>query len=930
LNICGYSKPEDTDATCIYKSLGKTVVGEWIDWVVEIDMVAYDTTGYVNVWRNNEQIVAATNVATSYNRTNAPYVKIGTYSLQWKFGFETGTTWNAFDFASIRVGDISSSYNEVYTGNGALCGAPCQGDDDAVTNDDIVGDDNESKDKKHFDLNDVDGELVLMSAVPVLCIMICVCMFYWANRAIDKKYEHEFESVFADAETTGLDDANASNPKDVLERQRSQSYTPQRSRAYTATGARTRTFTMASRQSSMQGSLVAMNALRDTFVWAEEEDFVHDSQFVWEEPWQATMQRKIFWYIFGYGSVMGMILFSMVLYGNPVTDEDGLLPWTKVHEWTVKDIATYMTVTFTYTGIFFIPLLFLPQQIDEGKNFKNDPEYLRRIGVVIPCHKSALEIGGVVKQVLKYIPAENICICDNGNFNWPADNTFEVVKAIDPKIQYCFISQGHKTRALWTGCHRLPKRCQYIIHLDDDTLLSDHMVFDETHFKRDGGEHVSAVAFLRSSHRENRLTNFTDFWYKITDHFHATQAKIATRAFVPGPAGMWRRDRFIEVFGAHPALPFGEDIFGGFTTLNMGYAIRAETRCMVTTFAPGILVNCAGGGRVQGYGASSLWKQRAHRWTVSALRITGKSLYSFFTYDTKGGILSNIAFRMYRFREYKIIFVQVMYIPFCVVILSRGFIIEFFLLKFMLFIWPLLRNLYINYICWRNQPQLQVKLETVLLSPFFNFFLIMCAVHGRLKCLLWYIPNVPPNHGMLQRCHPRSKKTIKTLDCTPRISLPSATDTDQSSMAFVGNNPLNQDANIGATPDATNDLFEFFYRDGSSVYVSYSSGGMDEGHRRNTIVTSEPRVVSEHSAGSIRSSVRRKSSAGNQFEAIEEDDDNIVDSADTGDIELGVPDENCDSIGDQNDDHQTTRQSNSESQIVTSEDDCIVGTSHAL
>jgi hypothetical protein len=49
-------------------------------------------------------------------------------------------------------------------------------------------------------------------------------------------------------------------------------------------------------------------------------------------------------------------------------------------------------------------------------------------------------------------------------------------------------------------------------------------------------------------------------------------------------------------------------------------------RCMVTTFAPPVLVACGGMGRVQGYGASSLWKQRAHRWTVSALRITGDIL----------------------------------------------------------------------------------------------------------------------------------------------------------------------------------------------------------------------------------------------------------------------------------------------------------------
>lgn len=82
---------------------------------------------------------------------------------------------------------------------------------------------------------------------------------------------------------------------------------------------------------------------------------------------------------------------------------------------------------------------------------------------------------------------------------------------------------------------------------------------------------------------------------------------------------MWKRDKFMEIFGKHPSLPFGEDIFGGFTTLNNGYAIRSETRCMVKTFAPDVLVPWCinmGNARVQGYGASSLWKQRAHRWTV--------------------------------------------------------------------------------------------------------------------------------------------------------------------------------------------------------------------------------------------------------------------------------------------------------------------------
>jgi hypothetical protein len=75
--------------------------------------------------------------------------------------------------------------------------------------------------------------------------------------------------------------------------------------------------------------------------------------------------------------------------------------------------------------------------------------------------------------------------------------------------------------------------------------------------------------------------------------------------------------------------------------------------------------------------------------------------------------------------------VQLIYIPFCLVIVARGFFVEFVLLKLMLFLLPLVRNLFINYLFWHNQPEMQVELRTVLLSPFYNFFLICCAIHGR-------------------------------------------------------------------------------------------------------------------------------------------------------------------------------------------------------
>ena len=340
----------------------------------------------------------------------------------------------------------------------------------------------------------------------------------------------------------------------------------------------------------------------------------------------------------------------------------------------------------------------------------------------------------------------------------------------------------------------------------------------------------------------------------------------------------------------------------------------------MTTFAPTVLVNCGlGVGRVQGYGAASIWKQRAHRWTVSALRITGefsrefgvsrysvmvwgaddlirdcfkvygcclmcarlsfhtgKSLYSFFTYNAAGGLLPNIAFRLYRFREYKIIFIQILYIPFCVVILARGLYKEFLVLKFGLFIFPLLRNLFINYIAWRGQPELQVTLETVLLSPFYNFFLIMCAVHGRLKCLLWYLPEVPPNHGMLQETKPRDIQSIRVMmpptfereletarfaqqkrqERSPRDSIASLGYDMYDGDALLGSetfeNPVfdavtsfdSRQSDAAAEPRLLNtigiaarrpsgfsnfnrnDYFEYFFRDGASVFISFKAGGI--------------------------------------------------------------------------------------------------------
>lgn len=133
---------------------------------------------------------------------------------------------------------------------------------------------------------------------------------------------------------------------------------------------------------------------------------------------------------------------------------------------------------------------------------------------------------------------------------------------------------------------------------------------------------------------------------------------------------------------------------------------------------------------------------------------------------------------------------------------------------------------------------MQVTFETVCLSPFYNFFLIICAVHGRLKCLLWYMPNVPPNHGMLQRCRPHPLRTIKPLELDP-----------EEGMSFSNANPMTSGVTmrVGRRDSVSlpEGLFEFFYRDGSSVFIPFASGGLTPKHIQTAADTRSSLVYKE-------------------------------------------------------------------------------------
>lgn len=78
-------------------------------------------------------------------------------------------------------------------------------------------------------------------------------------------------------------------------------------------------------------------------------------------------------------------------------------------------------------------------------------------------------------------------------------------------------------------------------------------------------------------------------------------------------------------------------------------------------------------------------------------------------------------------------------------------LLELVILKLAFFIIAFLRNCFINFVCWRHRPDVQVPLRVIALSPFIDMFLSYCAMWGRWKCLLYYIPLVPMRTGLIQK-----------------------------------------------------------------------------------------------------------------------------------------------------------------------------------
>mmetsp|Transcript_123280 Transcript_123280/g.227110 ORF Transcript_123280/g.227110 Transcript_123280/m.227110 type:complete len:795 (-) Transcript_123280:144-2528(-) len=460
--------------------------------------------------------------------------------------------------------------------------------------------------------------------------------------------------------------------------------------------------------------------------------------------------------------------------------------------WTVVSSASmhrFLSLGLSNIGIFQIGITALynivaPWPQKETKHV-NNPEYVKKIGCIVPCHQSADEIATTVKSLLQFFEPEHIVVVDNGNSVKPLDDTYQRIQDLEPRVKYMWVPIGMKTNALWMGLNNLPSTVEYVMHIDDDTELPVDMVFDEKVWEN---EHTDAVSYGIQMYQTGWVEKFVDFEFKQFSQMRLFQSNMSTVWFQHGIIGIWRRPAFTEILKEHPFLPFGEDNWNGTINLLKNRQMRQELRSCAITYAPATLLPVTGS-RQQGYGAANIWKQRADRWCVNAPRRFWIRFYLmlFYRMDTWRGA---IVFKLISL-EHLVGIIAHLCIPLALIKMiadaisgngypghvmnqlgTQGGVQKLASLFLPLLACSVLDSLFQNYVCWAHRPDIRVDLKTALLYPFYQSFLMICCWYGHWRCLFWYIPFVPMRHGLYTEgsMNPELLKQIHKIDTVNAIA----------------------------------------------------------------------------------------------------------------------------------------------------------------
>lgn len=305
-----------------------------------------------------------------------------------------------------------------------------------------------------------------------------------------------------------------------------------------------------------------------------------------------------------------------------------------------------------YLNMEILPLLMsktLGKKVDD--HIPCDPaDCNRRAFVVIAAHKASDSLRHTLPTVLAAFPAHRIYVADNGLESDAETRTL----CKDLGVVYRYFSVPNKTFALYQTAREIydahPVVASHMVLLDDDTHLPPNFFVRTDLLKQPLVAGYCVGITIAKTPPYNAFEHLVDFEYRTISYRNECKAREGTSHFLHGICAVYNTRRMLMVYSKLPTLPhglpFGEDSFAGLDCRLAGYRLLQDNRNVVTTFCPRrLLPPIRGKGREQGFGASSLWKQRALRWYLSWPRRLPAEVGLAFFYDT-GSWVGNVVYRL--------------------------------------------------------------------------------------------------------------------------------------------------------------------------------------------------------------------------------------------------------------------------------------------
>lgn len=395
-------------------------------------------------------------------------------------------------------------------------------------------------------------------------------------------------------------------------------------------------------------------------------------------------------------------------------------------------------INYPLVKIYSVCLIYVFHEISNRirKFFKSKPIIEKSIDVacIIPCHNAGKTLEINLPNICKAFSSFNVYIADNGI------EQDELAKEIAEKYNanYVYYSIPNKTYALLQTAIQIERTTdtKYIVLIDDDTYLEPDFYIREDILKQPLVAGYCSNIIIDNP--QNILEKLVDFEYRSISYTNSLKTSIQ---FCHGIICVFHLRKMITIYSKlctlPGGLPFGEDSFAGIDFRLAGYKLLHDDQNCVRTYCPNKLITCYNK-RNQGFGASSLFKQRVLRWYLSWLRRIPAEVSLFLFYDT-GTWIGNISYRLDIVWYFFIALVASSWLFFAIRVFMSNTWEHFGILHGILYFVNLI-TAYIRFSGFNKTPEQSVKWYVPFFVPFMNIIVCFMMTLSFMIAILYYIP----------------------------------------------------------------------------------------------------------------------------------------------------------------------------------------------